>query len=178
MVLDRTVVAAGFVAESAGNPALAEPGCPCDEQVLVASDPVAAGEPGKDGAIDAAWRVQIDVFHACTLAQRGELEAGRETFSVALGGFAINQQSDALLERQGVEIRRSSLLLEGFGHSGQAKRDQPFMGGVCQHWSLPGSVEIALPADVAVAQGLVVGRLVEKGAIEAALEDRADRGDR
>src|SRR5260370_26852828 len=51
------------------------------------------------------------------------------------------------------------------------------MGGVCQHWSLPGLVEIALTADVAVAQGLVVGRLVEESAIEAALEDRADRGD-
>src|ERR1700694_4755407 len=51
------------------------------------------------------------------------------------------------------------------------------MGGVCQHWGLPGSVEIALTADVAVAQGLVVGRLVEESAIEAALEDRTDRGD-
>src|SRR4051794_39526580 len=51
------------------------------------------------------------------------------------------------------------------------------MGGVCQHWSLPGSVEIALTADVAVAQGLVVGRFVEESAIEAALEDRTDRGD-
>src|SRR4249920_233762 len=51
------------------------------------------------------------------------------------------------------------------------------MGGVCQHWSLPGSVEIALTADVAVAQRLVVGRLVEENAIEAALEDRTDRGD-
>src|ERR1700679_488305 len=51
------------------------------------------------------------------------------------------------------------------------------MGGVCQHWSLPGSVEIALAADVAVAQGLVIGRLVEESAIEAVLEDRADRGD-
>jgi len=38
-------------------------------------------------------------------------------------------------------------------------------------------VEIALTADVAVAQGLVVGRLVEESAIEAALEDRTDRGD-
>src|ERR1700678_4590135 len=51
------------------------------------------------------------------------------------------------------------------------------MGGVCQHWSLPGSVEIALAADVAVAQGLVVGRLVEESAIKAVLEDRTDRGD-
>jgi hypothetical protein len=32
-------------------------------------------------------------------------------------------------------------------------------------------VEIALAADVAVAQGLVVGRLVKESAIEAVLED-------
>ena len=126
---------------------------------------------GEDGAVDAARRAQINVFHACALAQRGELEAGRETFGVALGGFAIDEEPDALFERQGVEVRGSSLLLEGFGHSGQAERDQPFMGGVCQHWSFPGSVEITLTADVAVAQGLVVGRLVEKGAIKAVLED-------
>jgi hypothetical protein len=48
---------------------------------------------------------QSACVEACALAQRGELEAGRETFGVALGGFAIDQQSDALLERQGVEIR-------------------------------------------------------------------------
>ena len=45
--------------------------------------------------------------------QRGELEAGRETFGVSFGGFAIDQQSDAFLERQGIDIRRSSLLLLG-----------------------------------------------------------------
>ncbi|PAP99139.1 hypothetical protein CIT25_26835 [Mesorhizobium mediterraneum] len=37
-------------------------------------------------------------------------------------------------------------------------------------------MEIALTADVAVAQGLVVGRLVEESAIKAVLEDRTDRG--
>src|SRR5271167_301472 len=51
------------------------------------------------------------------------------------------------------------------------------MGGVRQHCDLHGSVEIALTADVAVAQGLVVGCLVEKSAIKAVLEDRTDRGD-
>src|ERR1700686_5653688 len=34
MILDRTIIAAGLVAEGAGNPAFAEPGCPGDEQVL------------------------------------------------------------------------------------------------------------------------------------------------
>src|SRR6202140_3038202 len=105
MILDRTIIAAGLVAEGAGNPALAEPGWPGDEQVLVAADPVAADESGEDGAVDTTWGAQIDVFHACALAQRGELEAGRETFGVSFGGFAIDKKSDALLERQGIEIR-------------------------------------------------------------------------
>jgi hypothetical protein len=95
VILDRTIVAAAL-----GNPAFSEPGCPCDEQVLVAVDPVAADESGEDAAVDAAWRAQIDVFHAYALAQRGELEAGRETFCVALGGFAIDEKPDALLERR------------------------------------------------------------------------------
>src|ERR1700692_2111387 len=51
------------------------------------------------------------------------------------------------------------------------------MGGVCQHRGLHGSVEIALAADVAMAQGLVIGRLVEEGAIKAVIEDRTDRCD-
>src|SRR5450755_841414 len=68
MLLDRTIVAASFVADGASNPTLAEPGCPCDEQVLIAVDPVADDESGEDGAVDAAWRAQIDVFHACALA--------------------------------------------------------------------------------------------------------------
>src|SRR5271156_2649308 len=51
------------------------------------------------------------------------------------------------------------------------------MGGMRQHCDLHGSVEIALATDVAVAQGLVVGRLVEKSAIKTIFEDRTDRGD-
>jgi hypothetical protein len=95
MILDRTIVAAGLVAEGTGNPALAQAGCSCDEQVLIAADPVADDESGEDGAVDTTWRAQIDVFHACALAQRGELEARRETFGVALGSFAIDKQSDS-----------------------------------------------------------------------------------
>ena len=58
----------------------------------------------EDSAVDAAWRAQIDVFHACGLAQRSELEARCETLGVSFGGFAIDQKSDAFFERQGIEI--------------------------------------------------------------------------
>jgi hypothetical protein len=64
----------------------------------VAVDPVAVDEPGEDSAVDAARGAQIDIFHACALAQRSEFEARREPFGVALGGFAIDKQPDAFLE--------------------------------------------------------------------------------
>lgn len=57
--------------------------------------------------IDAARRAQIDIFHARALAQRGEYEARREPFCIALGGFSINQQPDALFEGQSIENLRS-----------------------------------------------------------------------
>ena len=54
------------------------------------------------------------------------------------------------------------------------------MRGVGKHWvSFICSVEVVAAADVAVAQVLAVRplRLVEEGAIEAVLEDRANGGD-
>jgi hypothetical protein len=71
----------------------------------MAVDPIAGDEPGEDGAVDAARRTQIDIFDTCVLAQRGELEARRKTFGVSLGSFTIDKKSDALFERQGIEIR-------------------------------------------------------------------------
>jgi hypothetical protein len=104
MILDRAIVAASFVAEGASNPTLAQSGCPSDEQVLVAIDPVTGDESGEDSAVDAAWRAQIDIFHARALAQRRELEARRKTLGVPFGCFSIDEKSDAFLERQGIEI--------------------------------------------------------------------------
>jgi hypothetical protein len=71
VILDRTIIAASLVAESASNPTFAEAGWPCDEQVLAAVDPVAADESGKDGTIDAARRARSArraAAYACSAA--------------------------------------------------------------------------------------------------------------
>ena len=54
MIEDGTIVAAGLVAERAGDPALAGPGRAGDQEVLLAVDPVAVDELGEEGAVDAA----------------------------------------------------------------------------------------------------------------------------
>ena len=100
MVEDGAVVAAGLVAERAGDPALADAGRAGDEQVLVPLDPVAGGELLEQRAVEAARRLQIDVLDDGVLAQAGEPQAGHEPLVVALGRLAVDQQGEALLEAE------------------------------------------------------------------------------
>ena len=102
-------------------------------QPFGAVDPVAGDELLEQRAVDAARRSQIDVLDDGVLAQGGELEARGEALGVALGGLAIDHEAKPLLERQGGDVGRSPLVLEGLGHSGQAEGDQAFMGGVGEH---------------------------------------------
>jgi len=95
-------------------------------------------------------------------AQR-QNSAGGETLGIALGGLAIDEQSEALLERECVEIGRASLLLEGLGHSGQAESAQALEVG-CVSIGIVRVVEVRglpLATDVAVAQGFVLRRFLE-----------------
>jgi hypothetical protein len=99
----------------------------------VTVDPVAGDEPGQQPTIEPARGSQVDILDAGVLTQGGELEAGGHALGVALGGFAISHDADALFEAEGGEVGRGALFLEGIGHAGQAQGDQPFMGGVCEH---------------------------------------------
>ena len=133
MVEDALPVAAGLVAERAGDPALADAGRPGDQEPFGAFDPVAGDELLEQGAVDAARGSQVDVLDDGVLAQRGELEARGQALGVALGRLAIDHQADPLLEGEGGDVGRSALVLEGLGHSGQAEGDQTFMGGMGEH---------------------------------------------
>jgi hypothetical protein len=62
MIEDGAIVAAGLVAERAGDPSLACPGWSGDEQVVLAGDPIAIDELGEEGPVDAARGAQIDIF--------------------------------------------------------------------------------------------------------------------
>ena len=54
LVEHRAVVAAGLVAEGAGQPGLADAGRAGEQQLLVAVDPIAGGQPLEQGAVEAA----------------------------------------------------------------------------------------------------------------------------
>ena len=62
MVNHASAIPAGLLAESAGDPALADAGGPGDQKSFGAVDPVAGDEPLEQGAVDAARRSQVDVL--------------------------------------------------------------------------------------------------------------------
>lgn len=59
VIHDPVVVAAGLVAECAGNPAFAQPCWPCDPQILVPVDPAAVNEVRHDRFVDAARAAHV-----------------------------------------------------------------------------------------------------------------------
>ena len=62
MVKNGAVVAAGLVAERAGNKTLADAGLPDDQQILMTLDPVAGDELGKQRLVEPARCFEIDVL--------------------------------------------------------------------------------------------------------------------
>src|SRR5580704_5286691 len=123
-------VPARLMTERAGNPALADAGRPGDQKPLGALDPIAGDELLEQSAVDAARRSHVDVLDDGVLAQGGELEARCEALGVAFGRLAIDHEAKPLLERQGGDVGRSPLVVEGLGHSRQAEGDEAFVGGV------------------------------------------------
>lgn len=131
-IQDGFPIPAGLVGESAGDPALSETGGACDEEVLVSPDPASFGEARENGAIDTAWRAQVDVLDAGIMTQAGELETGDKASCIAIGSLLIGEHRDALLEGQNLAGGSSALFLEGSGHAGEAKGDEAFVGGMVQ----------------------------------------------
>jgi hypothetical protein len=99
LVEDGAAIPAGLVSQGAGEPAFSDAGRAGDQHILMAVDPISSDEPGQERAIDTAWRAKIDVLHAGVLTEGGELQARRHALGIALGGFAISHDADALLER-------------------------------------------------------------------------------
>src|SRR6516164_4336900 len=133
MVEDGTVVAAGLVAERAGNKTLADAGLPDDQHVLMTFDPIAGDELGKQRLVEPTRHFYIYVLDDGRLAQPCELEPGGQPLVLALDGLAVDYESEPLFEVEGGEVALPSLFFERLGHAGEPERDQPFVTGMSEH---------------------------------------------
>ena len=69
MIEDGAIVAAGFVADGAGEPTLADAGRADQGEIVVGVDPFALGELLEQGAVETSGGAIVDVFDAGLLAQ-------------------------------------------------------------------------------------------------------------
>ena len=71
------------MSQDAGQPGFAGFGWSGNRQILVAFDPLAAGQLLKQGAVVPAGGTMIHVLRRCLLAQAGKPQPGGEPFAVA-----------------------------------------------------------------------------------------------
>jgi hypothetical protein len=109
-----------LVAESAGQPTLADAGGPAQDQIVVRVDPFAAGELLEQGAVETARSAIIDVLDDGVLAQPSIAQAGGQALVAAMGGFAVEEQPQPVVaERRGVAAGLQ--FGEGLRHAGKAE---------------------------------------------------------
>ncbi len=92
------VVPAGFVAERTGEPALPRAGLARDQKILPPCDSLAGGELSEQRPVEAARRLGVEVLDRRILPEVGIFQARDQPFALALGGLAINERPEPLLE--------------------------------------------------------------------------------
>jgi hypothetical protein len=78
VIEDGSIVATGFLADGASQPAFADAGWADQVQIVVGLDPVALGEPLEQGAIETTGGARVDVFDARLLAELCGAQARRQ----------------------------------------------------------------------------------------------------
>ena len=90
-------LAAGLVAQCAGQPRLPDAGWAADDQVLAGADPLAGGELLEQRAIEAAWRAIIGVLDHRAVPQSCLAQPMTEAFVFAARRLTIQQQAKPVL---------------------------------------------------------------------------------
>lgn len=101
--------------------------------MMMVAQPLAGGELLEQRAVEAARRVQIDVFDNGGLAQLGLAQAAGKALVLAAGRLAVDQQAEPVFPAQLGGVGRVLQLDEGIGHGRQAERAQPLDRGMDQH---------------------------------------------
>ena len=115
--LDRATV----LGLAEGHWVAAHPGGSGDEDVAVGIDPVALGERQHGRAVEPSRRPQVEVLDDRIAAQPSGLQLAGEAAVLAVGGLAVDEQAEPLLEGEPGVGGGLELLGEGTGHAAQAQ---------------------------------------------------------
>ena len=97
-------IAACAVGEGARYPTLSHPGRSGDEAVEMLADPAPVGERQHEVTVEPAGLSEVDVLDARRMTQPGAPQPVGELARGALGEFSVDDEPEALLERQGLDL--------------------------------------------------------------------------
>lgn len=87
-------------------------------------DPVAAGEPEEERAIQPAFDTEVHILDTGRVPKARELQQSRQAPIVARELLAFQQERKAVVEREARDVGDAALLLQRGGHAGEAERVQ------------------------------------------------------
>lgn len=134
-VAHGVALAAGTLAQRAGEPGLAGAGGPGDEQHGVLANPLAAGELHHETPLEAALGAEVHVFDAGGEPKAGELQEPRQPTVFAGGLLPFEEEGEAILEAELREVGQPVLFLERLGHAEESEFLQELERLVLEHES-------------------------------------------
>ena len=86
------------------NPRLSDAGRPDDEDAEVFADPAPVGQRQDEVLVEPTGRAEVDVLDAGIVSEPGAPEPVGELSGVSLGELAVDEQPEAFLERQVLDL--------------------------------------------------------------------------
>ena len=136
LVEHRAVVAAGFMAQRAGQPALAHAGWPTDYQIVVPIDPIARHEFLEQRPVEPAGGAVIDILHQRVLPQFCMAQPGAKLLVVPVGNLPAEQQRQPFRVGECGSFGRGFGFAKSLGHAEQPQLVKLVEGGVGEHQNL------------------------------------------
>ena len=139
-------------------------------------DPAALDEMRHDRFVDAPRTAHVEVFDAGGLPERSEPQSCCQLLGITFGCLAIHEQTEALFKAQTVEhVTGATLFVQRLGHAHEAHSLKAFRCGMCQQGIFLFLVVVILAPDVGMLQGKLFGFGLQKGLIEAGLQNGSNR---
>jgi hypothetical protein len=114
-------LSAGGLSEGTSQVGLASACGPGDENDLVVTDPIAAGEPKDDGAIQAPWGSEVQILKGGWEAEFGLAEQPGKAAVLANRRLPLDEEGEAILEGEALDIGHGLLFIEGIGHASETE---------------------------------------------------------
>ena len=104
-VAHAVALPAGLVGQGAGQPGFTDTGGAADDQVEAVAQPLTTAQLQDQRLIQSARAAVVDVFEAGVVLEPGLAQAAAQALVVAFSQLAVDQQAEAFLEAQAVDVR-------------------------------------------------------------------------